>query len=147
MDEAHFQAAFRTLMYSRVCSEHFAKEDFRTTSQDWRGRTLKLKKLFLAENATPSVFPSYPTYKRNSSTPQSRSEAATSTSRLARENEGIVQSIVDFESEDTINDLSDLKTKFSDDIRSFGFTVHSHSTDVLLFVKFLLLTSLRFCAR
>ena len=127
---------FEPNMYSRVCSEHFKKEDRRSTSKDSRGRTIRLKKHYLADDAVPSVFDNYPSYKRVTETAPPRSEAPTSTARLARENEMIEQSIADFEHEDVVNDLCELKAKFLNDNERLGFTICDESAgDYLLFVK------------
>ena len=123
--------------FSRVCSLHFSSECFLIDSQDNRGRRSKLKRLFLSDDAIPTIFPRYPTHKTKSiTTVTPRSETATSTRRLAMENERIQENIDNFESSDTIIDLGDLKNKFLNDGCNFGFIVCDNNlNDFLLFYK------------
>ena len=113
---------FTPTSFSRVCSLHFTSDCIRSASSDPRGRRSKLKKIGLNEGAIPTLFPNYPLSKRTTP-PLPRSEAATSTSRLAMENESIMQSIEEFEASDIVHDLCELKSKYVDDNCKFGFIV------------------------
>ena len=124
--------------FSRVCSRHFTDDCFHTSSRDHRGRRSKLKKTYLKDDAVPTVFPRYPAYKANplATVTPPRSERATSTVRLAMENEILQESIDSFEYNDTIFDLHDLKTKYVDGDCPFGFTVYDDvDNECLLFYK------------
>ena len=100
---------------ARICSLHFHMSDFETGRMDTNLRRKRKKSPLsiphLNKAAIPSQFPILP--KRLSSSPTlERDDAPTSTHRLERENERLMETIKEFEEEDYIDSLDMLKQKF-----------------------------------
>lgn len=101
---------------ARICSLHFHDDDFIRVRKDTNTRRLRslssgLTKIYLKKTAIPSVFPNLPSYLSSPPAPQ-REEAPTSTKRLEMENQRIEENIQQMESDDCVENLSNLKDMF-----------------------------------
>jgi len=104
--------------FSRVCSKHFDKKDFKESSTDKKAKrrqsrkSLQLLRLSLQPCAIPHIFPGLHN-RYNIKTPMPRSGSALSSSRLEKENEQIRQQYDEFCCEDKIASLDELKKKLN----------------------------------
>jgi sulfur relay (sulfurtransferase) DsrC/TusE family protein len=102
--------------YSRVCGLHFVPQDFISESQDQKQTRKrkrsdeKLEKRRLRKNSVPSQFPNS---KNNFSRkpPIPRSGAASSTARLQRENDVILEKITKMYEREQFNTFEELKSR------------------------------------
>ena len=100
---------------SRVCSLHFHDTDFLESSADsnsYRQRQgTALKRRYLQTDVIPSKFPHLPSYlSRDPVIP--RPETATSTARLEKDNNVVMDQISSMEKDDAVFNLEDLERKF-----------------------------------
>ncbi len=124
-------------VYSRVCSLHFHEGDY-TDSRDsniHRKRKRTNTRKSLRKEAIPSVFPNLPTYL-SSQPPQERLTAATTSERLAKQQEVLDNEVQAFFEADTISSLDYLKGRLYEINLPAGTDVIVHEKSVL-FVKFL----------
>ncbi len=98
--------------HSRVCGLHFQEDDY-VDSRDSHVERRKKKtttRKSLKKSAIPSVFPNLPTYLSTTPT-ATRSTAATSSSRLEKEQETLQTEIASFFAAEKCQSLEDLKEK------------------------------------
>ena len=125
---------------TRVCAKHFYEDDFVHCSTDLReGRkqsreSVTLKVIRLKSNAIPRIFPNVPSYLTIKA-PNTRNVASTSVSRLERVNQRIQERNEQTLQQDSISDVSELRSKLGLNVLPSGFvSVDKATAFIFLYV-------------
>ena len=112
---------FSTTNSSRVCSFHFYEFDLvlSVDSNPYRKRQEKGLKRKLLRKDVPSKFPKLPS-NLTVDPVIPRSEDGTSTARLRKENEVIIEQTSALESDDSVSDIEDLERKYNSETTKFA---------------------------
>ena len=120
---------------SYVCSLHFVQTDFKNASSD-SNRSRKrirseqnLERKVVRPEAVPSVFSSLPSLSIVTPVPRS-TIFSSSTSRLNRENNVIINDLELFQSKDAVKSFEELTKKVASEIRNFHLNIFVASDTV-----------------
>ena len=123
---------------TRICAFHFEKNDFITDSTDGNSQrhnkrnSKALKQARLKSNAVPHIFPHLPNYLSTNTSAPRTTACSSASSRLAKENNLILENCKQMFQEENISDLSLLKEKLLRETLPSGFISIVQETQIIL---------------